>query len=246
MLVVSVVGLVAICRGLWLVGARERMRSGGQRGAAMLEFVMVLPIALALVLIMLQAALLMGGNLCVHYSAFCAARSAIVQVPADNSPIEPPNVVADPIWSGKMHRITDAAIWALIGVSCGDSGYPQEDVTALMRGLEEFFDQYGCSTPTWVDERIGRKLRYALDHTEVDLDFPREDSEYRPREDLRVTVRHTLYLSVPYANWVFRHLSRRDGVDLDFADGEYGIVITASCTLTNEGVRNYVESEQFL
>jgi hypothetical protein len=244
-LVVCAGALVGVCRLLWEVGASRRGRVGGQEGAAILEFALVLPIAMALVLVMVQCSLLMGGNLCVHYAAFCAARSAVVYVPDDFSPGEPPNLVSEARWSGKLRRIRDAAVWAVFPISCGHSSYPEEDVGRLREGLEEFFDGYGQRAPGWVDGRIGRKLQYAQDHTEVDLHPPADGLTYAPHEDLRVTVRHTFYLSVPYANWVFRHLDRDDGVDLDFGDGEYGMVITASCTLTNEGVRDYVDIERF-
>ena len=88
--------------------------SRGQDGAAIVEFVMVLPILLMIVLVMVQSSLLMAGNLCVHYSAYCAARGAIVYVPFDSPPTEPPNaVLGSSIDSYKRMRIKQAAVWAL-------------------------------------------------------------------------------------------------------------------------------------
>ena len=122
--------LAALWRALLLMGRAQRQRPGVKDGTALIEFVLVLPIALMLVLVMLQSALLMAGNFCVHYAAYCAARSAVVQVPMDYGRNEPPNVVlADPIWSGKLARIRDAAVWAVMPVCCGRKDYPADGST---------------------------------------------------------------------------------------------------------------------
>ena len=110
--VISAAGLAAICCVLWRAGQRNRRTANGQSGVAMLEFAMVLPIGLILVLLMIQSSLLMVGNLCVNYAAYCAARSAIVTVPLDLSNSEPHNVVAFGGTTGKTERIRLAAVWA--------------------------------------------------------------------------------------------------------------------------------------
>ena len=84
--VAAVALLATICGILVHVGrlvrrARTAGARSGQDGVAMIEFALVLPVALILVLFMAQSALLMVGHLCVHYSAYCAARAAIVYVP---------------------------------------------------------------------------------------------------------------------------------------------------------------------
>ena len=249
-LVCSALVLVALCRALWWAGAPHRKADRSVQGAAILEFVLALPIALMLVLIMVQSSLLMGGNLCVHYSAFCAARSAVVYVPADFSPSEPRNCLTDPEWSGKLHRIRQAALWAVMPISCGGSDYPGAArafpaAAPLRAGIGDFFASHGQVTPGWVDERLDRKWQYAEEHTQVALAPPAAGDAYGDDEDLWVTVRHAFYLSVPYAGWVFRTLDRQDGVDLDFADGQYALMIEATCTLTNEGVQDFVDEERF-
>jgi len=50
----SAVALAVLCGLLWRVGGSRRGWRGNQEGGAMIEFVMVLPIALMLVLIMAQ------------------------------------------------------------------------------------------------------------------------------------------------------------------------------------------------
>ncbi len=255
----SVLG--GVCR---LAGARRRemraetssteSRDSGQDGAAILEFALVLPFVLMFALIMTQVSLLMSGNLCVNYAAYCAARCAIVTVPANLDPDEPRNVVSlnNPSGSAKLLRMKEAAAWALLPVSCGSEQYPADlDATALADGLEQFFSAYDAKAPGRVTDRayLSRKWSYANEYTDVELKPPVMDPEYGPHEDLQVRVTHVLYLSVPYANAMFVRLAqlagRDDGRKLDFGDGEYGMAISADCRLTNEGVRDDVPVERF-
>jgi len=241
----STAGLVLLGGFLWRAGARQRLRPRGEDGAAILEFVMVLPIGLMLVLVIVQSSLLMVGNLCVHYASYCAARSAIVNVPADLSPTEPPNFVSDDATaSGKLRRVHVAAVWAVLPVSCSSPSIPEGDAATLKKGLEGLLSGFGQEPPSWIQEHLGRKLQYAEDHTQVSLSAPLKGDKYAAHEDIVVTVRHTLYLSVPYASKLFATMAR-EGVELNFAPGEYGMEITATCRLTNEGVQDWVEAEKF-
>jgi len=234
----------ALAAVLWRAGRPHRASRGGEDGVAMIEFALALPFILMLALIMAQTSLLMVGNICVHYSAFCAARSATVQVPREYNDVEPRNVVnPDPDNSGKMNRIKLAAVWAVMPVSCGSDESPPGP--ALADDLTGFFSTQGAEAPRWVDDRLSLKLGYAADHTEIEMVPPAEPEgvKYKEHEDLHVTVRHTFYLSIPYASRLFAALP--DGRELDFGEGEYGTVIEASCTLPNEGVQDYVDIEQF-
>jgi hypothetical protein len=196
-------------------------------------------------MVMVQAAFLMGGNLCVHYAAYCAARAAIVQIPRDESDAgEDPNVVDFNGGSRKMLAIQDAAIMAVMPVSAGGTDMPAGDDSGLGEDLESVFSAYGQDAPGWIDSRLGRKFRYARDHTFVTLDPPENGWRYRSGEDIKVTVEHTLYMPVPYANWVFGTLDE-DGVELNSGEGEYGMVIRATCFLTNEGTSDVIEIEEF-
>ncbi len=238
-------GLLTVL-GLFVLRARpeKARRPAGQDGTALLEFALVLPIALMLVLLMVQSALLMAGNLCVHYSAFCAARAAIVAVPADYTDAgEPPNVVIAGDKNKKMLSIKQAAIWALLPISSGSSEISIDaDATVLADGLVQFFSRSGGEVPAWASntERLGRRLTYADQYTSVTLAGPTEgdDGSYGEHEDLVVSVDHTYYLGVPYAARIFSKFS--GGRELDFGSGEYGMGIGATSRLTNEGVVDFI------
>lgn len=69
-------------RPLWSAFWRD------DRGAAVaVDFVLTAPIALAVVLLMIQFLLLLQGNVFVHYAAYCAARSARVYAWDSDTPL---------------------------------------------------------------------------------------------------------------------------------------------------------------
>jgi hypothetical protein len=67
---------------------------------------------------------------------------------------------------------------------------------------------------------------------------------YAPGDYVRVRVRHDFYLSVPYAALLFSKLAG-DGMQLDFGQGNYALIMRADCTLTNEGDQDFVDVERF-
>lgn len=236
---------VAILAGvLWRAGQRwRRVMVGGEGGAAIVEFALILPILLLLVLLMAQSSLLMSGNLCVHYSAFCAARSAIVNVPASLSADEPVNYVAEEGGSAKLQRIRQAAIWTLMPVSCGSRLYPAAQASELQAGLANFFRAYGKEPPIWIMRQLPHRIQYATDYTDVRLKEARSGALYAENEDLVVYVDHVLHLSVPYISRIFS--MGEDGRELDFSPGQYGLLIRATSRLPNEGVIDTVTIEKF-
>jgi hypothetical protein len=241
-----IVGLSVIGGMLWRAGTAARRRRSGQDGAVVLEFTLLLPVALMFVLLMAQASMLMGGNLCVHYAAYCAARSAIVYIPDNANASEPQNVMLAPGASAKYQKIKMAAVWAVMPVSTESPDYPgSEDSTTLRSGLEKFFTNYKMPRPGWVDARLSRKLAYADEYTILQVDPPRNGDKYDANENVRVRLTHTMYLAVPYANRVLASLDSQDGRVLNFGTANYGMNIHAGCTLTNAGRQDYVEPEQF-
>jgi len=250
-LVVCAIGFAAIVAMLWRLGRPYRTAGRGEQGVAILEFAMAFPFLLMLSLLMAQASLVMVGNVCVHYSAFCAARTAIVVIPQDYGQSEPRNLILDSDdVTGKKYRVKLSAVTALAPVSCGN-----EDIAAAgaggdayVNGVTRFLSLQGLDQPKWADERLSRKLAYAAAHTDVTIDPPEprtgeKDGCFQDNENVRVTVRHTFYLSVPTAARIFGLLP--GGVELDFGDGEYGTVMTATYAMPNEGVQDYVDIETF-
>ena len=77
------------------------------------------------------------------------------------------------------------------------------------------------------------------------LTEPPAGESYGDEEDLTVTVSHTFYLAVPYGGRLFALMDSGNAVDLDFAPGEYGLIIRATSTLTNEGAPDFIEPESF-
>jgi len=254
LLVVCAAGLAVIAAVLWRVGRPYRTAGRGEQGVAILEFAMAFPFLLWLSLLMAQASLVMVGNVCVHYAAFCATRTAIVVIPQDYGQAEPRNLIlAGDDMTAKKYRVKLSAVTALAPVSCdSDEIMPAgADGDAYVNGVTRFLSLQDLDKPTWADERLSRKLAYAADHTEVTIDPPRpreagdvKDGYFQDNEDVRVTVRHTFYLSVPTAAKFFRYVVP-GGVDLEFGDGEYGTVMTASYAMPNEGVQDYVDIETF-
>jgi hypothetical protein len=250
-LVVCSVLFAAVTRMLWRAGRPYRTSGRGEQGVAIIEFALAIPFLLMLGLLMAQASLLMVGNVCVHYAAFCATRTAIVAIPQDYGSGEPRNFIIDsqdPM--SKKYRVKLSATTALLPVSCSS-----EDVMAAgeggdvyVSGLERFLSIQSVDKPAWVDQRLSRQMAYAAGHTDVTVapPVPRDDDKngfFQENEDVYVTVRHTFYLSVPTAARIFALAP--GGVELGFGENEFGTDITASYALPNEGVQDYVDKETF-
>ena len=232
------------------LGRRHRAGlSADARGVAVLEFALVFPIALTIVLIMVQTALLMTGNLLVNYAAYCAARSAVVWIPRE-LPDEPRNVVvADDDASDKFRRIRRAAVLAVMPAATSVPADPDREADGTWRRrLGQLLGERGPSA-RWLDGwPMATALWYADGHTDVvlkdpaghvpnDADDGRLDgafdngsfvTPYHKREDITVTVRHQLYLWVPYAGRIF-------GRELADWPGHYATRVSASHTLVNQG-----------
>jgi hypothetical protein len=243
--------LQATLTALWRLCPRPpRPLVADRRGMAVLEFALLFPVALAVVLLMVQTAMLMAGNLMVHYSAFAATRAAVVCVPMDLTAAgEPPNVVLrDNNNSAKLAWIRRAAVLAVAPACAG--GPVDHAVSAngiWQQRLAAFFS--GQGSPSWLSRRsMDLMVAYADAHTQVSLaapaGIPPADGDdgrldgvfdngssvtpYGPVEDLSVTVRHELILPVPYANRLFGHR-------LAGWPGQWAVQIAATYTLVNQG-----------
>ncbi len=216
-------------------------RFGGQEGTAAVEFALVFPVALAIVLILIQSMLLMAGNLAVNAAAYAAARSAVVWIPEDL----PSSSGADPAFRNwnkltdeKYQHIRMAAVFTVLPISSGKSAGGQGDSTgAISDGLREFFLRSGQGVPNWVGQLLAAKYNYAYENTQVTLAPPADGWAYAAHEDLQVRVTHLLFLSVPYANRLF---GESTGVG-----GGYATAAAASFALPNEGLVDEIDVEKF-
>ncbi len=244
---VCAVGLYILTGAAWCLGRAQRKNHTRPKeaGTAAIEFALLFPFALMIVLAMIQSMLLVAGNLAVHHAAYAAARSAVVWIPENLSYGEPRNVLDSPGSSDKFRRIRSAAIYSVMPVSAGKTGLGGEDpgnAEVIKEGLERFWQLYGSSAPNWVQTMVEGKYRYAWNFTEVSLSAPAGGDAYSDHETINVQVRHRLYLSVPYAGMVF---SLAGGEELPGASGHYAMIVNAACSLTNQGVEDEIDVEQF-
>lgn len=242
-LLACVVVLYVLVGAAWRLGRaqRESQANSADAGTAAIEFALLFPIALMIVLVMIQSSLLVAGNLAVHHAAYVAARSAVVWVPENLSYGESRNVVGNPGGSAKLHRIHSAAVYAVMPVSAGrpDLGGQAENAVVIREGLRRFHELHNIPVPNWINTMLTGKYQYAWSHTDVSLQPPADGNAYGDHETLRVQVRHTLYLSVPYAGWIFGEPLGESG------NNYYGTEVDASCALTNQGVEDEIDVEQF-
>lgn len=234
---------VALVVMIWRLGRRER---AGRKllpdtgGTVTIEFALVLPILLMLIMVLAQTSMLMGGNLIVHYAAFAAARSAIVQIPY-NHPGEPANT-----YNGKNGTkygyIFHSAVFALAPV--GGQGGGSTLSAQYEGGLNQFYNGMGMAPPPWINKLAGERVAYAQANTEIAL-LKADDSgdpaaatevsgPIQALDPLMVRVQHKLNLGVPYANRFF--------ADGSTDSGRYTLV-TALMPLTNEGILDTMPPE---
>lgn len=233
----------ADCRGPR--GGRRRLGSD-QRGTVMLEFALLLPVALFVVLLILQVTLLMVGRVFVHYSAQAAARTAITQLPRDLSHVGhgEPNWIMAAEGNIKFDAIQASAANALVPIS-GRVGGSGDEAESYAVAMSEYLTRRGATTPHWVDNLLADRYRYAHANTEVTLMSVEQSSssqspsyealgggayEFGPRDAVGVQVRHRLNLSIPYVRAMFA-----DGSNGDGASSRHYTTVTARTTLTNQG-----------
>lgn len=222
--------------------AGDRSRPSTGRGTATIEFVLVFPVLLVFVLLILQFMLLMVGHIQMRYAAFCAARSAVVQIPQDFTYQSGEDINEiyndDTAYAGtKLEKIQQAAAWALVPVSGPGEDGDTEIAQRFTDGLASFYTSYGQSAPNWVERLMARRTAYAMDNTTVTLMERIGDDQYnalpsglltlRPHDPVIVQVQHRLYLSIPYIRVIFE--------DARLDNGAYTNV-SATFEMTNEGV----------
>jgi Flp pilus assembly protein TadG len=228
-------------------GAAAARAAGGESGASVTEFILAFPILLALLLAILQIALLVQAKFIVNYAAFCAVRSAIVTIPArvrSGRRTEERNVIntrdAD---SPKMKIIRRAAalpclaispVWSSRLVVTTGTAYNPSAVAPLSR-LTVF-------APSLDYERqvLSRAL-YAYDRNNTTVEVAAGRGDHDP---VTVTVTHRYYLAVPFANRVFGQSYFGGWLPRLGIRTAWYYPITEHYTLLNEGEPPYPESQR--
>lgn len=222
----------------------------GESGTATVEFVLVFVPGLTVCLVLLQTVLAFSGNLFVHYAAFVATRSAIVEAP--NGDLGGGGLLSDD-GDSAFNRVERAAAFALAPVS-GRLSAGGGDPGAFEAGLASYFREYGQDSPAWVGNLAAERLAYAQAHTELglyltrvedngDVELDRLSSQpfiasdddpvtvgFGPKDPVTVGVSHKLHLSIPYASAVFA-----DGTHQTVGGETAYSIVTATSTMTLEG-----------
>ena len=197
---------------------------------------------------------MMSAAIVVNYSAYAAARAAIVWVPTDYpggdsgfSP-EAENTVNDS-GSFKRSRIHMAAAIGCLPVA-GTSGVdPDPSGGGLSTGIKTYYADYGETPPNWTGQHVSLKAAYAYQYTSARLRPSKQGSNvYQWFEDLTVDVTHQYYLAVPFADAIFTDGGNAKAVEyykgswkqVDPAKAGRTTTISASCTLNNEGVSDVI------
>ena len=184
-----------------------------ERATATVEFALVFPLLLAFALILAQTAMLVTGNLYVHYAATSAARVASLHVPRELRAVsgEPINVIRLGTRSPKFDAVTRAAVVA-VAPAAGRIDAAGSAYGGVPEALATYYESSGADAPRWVDTRVAEKFAYAQAHTAVELGRIDDRGRFTPvrgwvrfgpREAIGVRVRHRLHLGVPYAGLLF-------------------------------------------
>lgn len=204
-IVVSVLALrlLIVISGARLQLPQLRRLHGDEQGAVQsLSFVLTLPLFVMIMLFIVQLSQLTLGRLMVEYSAFAAARSAVVWIPASlGDDFETENRISYRVYVGdatdeagtqfavyqvmpegpKAEKIRLAAVLALmsicpsrdIGITMDDTGF------AATAAIERTYQAMSPATAgnTRIPTRLRNKLAYALHNTNVEIEVRHKDSE---------------------------------------------------------------------
>jgi len=235
--VLLLVVLTTVAWRLTLALARARVKPSrdraGDSGTAVIEFAMLFPILMMVMLIIVQLSLLMQGNLIVNYATYAAVRSAVVQIPQDVDMFgEARNELDDDPDAPKMSRIRRAAVLALTPVSghlpsSGDSRDIQRDLRSVYAGM-------GQDARAGLNVAFSEKFAYADERTRImDVGRRQDDGTFDPHQEVRVVLQHDLELGVPFARAIFADGTFQDSVGRT----HYYTTVEAHYRLTNEGPR---------
>ncbi|MBI1353565.1 MAG: hypothetical protein GC160_04410 [Acidobacteria bacterium] len=218
-------------------------RQRSDRGAVVVQFMLLLPLLLSILLLVLQVGLIAQAKLVVNYAAFAAARSAVVVIPsAVRSSLtgleEGPNEIAGGERSAKLAIIRRAAALACAAISPPRSAELAaavgEDEAVLGRAQLEavalLFSGGSSSAGQYADRAW---YAFAGDNTTIDVDVeshPGAGTGGTSYSLVTVTVTYRYFLAAPFAD-------RLLGTQFEGAalwGGPYYLPIVERYTLTSE------------
>ncbi|MGH7127371.1 MAG: hypothetical protein ACREIV_02295 [Planctomycetaceae bacterium] len=207
--------LVRLSGARWDVRRLKEVHACQDGGVQSLAFVLTLPLFIVIVQFIVQVSQLMIGVMVVNYSAYAAARSAAVWVPAhveiDGYDHELENKLPPPITESrplvlryvggesdtyKYDRIFAAAVLACAPVAPSrDLGY---DLDGSAREVQDAAKtMYGILDPASarndrIPDRVENKVAYSYWNTAVRIEFVDKDSRRGPTYNPRRLVRREL------------------------------------------------------
>lgn len=216
----------------------------GERGGGAIEFVLMLPIVLSILLLILQVALLVQAKFVVNYAAFCAVRSAIVWIPVEASGGEAHNHIdRSNAGSEKMQKLWRSASLACVPISphYSDDLADRTGISDASSEQKDAVDRIAQFFPSEGDDRVvasfKNRLAYAFDTSNTTVEIIAEpggahdqaSGEYGDHDPVTVRVTHRYFLGIPLAN-------RLMGTSFGVGPGSgFYYPISEQYTLLNEG-----------
>jgi hypothetical protein len=234
---------------------RPEFAAGGQSGASAVEMTMLLPLLLALLLTILQVALIVQAKFVVNYAAFCAARSAVVAIPSKvqgSGGVEDRNRLSRSGDSPKMTMIRRAAALPCVSISpAWSTGILIATLAPLKREVELPMKELTFMFPanregSSISGQLAPRAHYAFnnDNTRVEIfgEGGDQSESFGEQSLVRARVTFRYYLTVPFASWLFGTpyygTKFLRGFGMLNKSGMYA-PITEEYTLVNEGERPF-------
>lgn len=219
---------------------RVRGNYASEAGVSALEFTLLLPFLLTLLLTILQVALIVQAKFVVNYAAYCAARSAIVSIPGGirstkTRKQDAHNQIAINDESApKMRIIHRAAALPLTSISplLGGAVAAGTAINPSLPGpLARVAAFFSAGAKSASDELVQR-AHYAYDNANTKIEIiPRNNAQrggrFGDHDPVTVRVTYRYYLTVPIAGRIL-------GKAYPGGSGRY-VEIAEQYTLLNEG-----------
>lgn len=228
----------------------------GERGVSAIEFMLLLPLLLVIMLTILQMTLIIQAKFVVNYAAFCAVRSAVVTIPGtvDGGDEAKNQIKHDDSDSKKMQMIRRAAQFPCTAISprlTADNILSLSESTGLGLTVPDpsFLLQLGkvalftpASSPgPEVLAQFFTRVPYAFADANTTIELSGGSGSgpmtFGVETPVTVKVTHRYFLAVPFASRLFGTKYFDDGGGIFGIRSGYYVNITERYTLPNEGQR---------